>query len=398
MTLEIFARPFPQYEHFQSFYSSIQRHRLTEGKNTFTINLLILGKAQRGNMRKKEIFLRVVCALCILLVLTGGGFWLRAREVANQSVHNATFIMDTVMQQDVYGPQAQEAIEQVQNRISDMEKELSLYQSDSDIARLNEAAGKEAVEVSDETYCILKQAKDLCEQVPDAFALTIAPLTLAWGITTDQPRVLTQAEIDELLPLVDDDSLILQDGQAMLLRSGQAVDLGGIAKGAACDVAREVYEDLEIEHALLNLGGSTIYAKGTKPDGTPFRIGFRDPEGDQESAIVSFDLKDAVFSTSGGYERYFEQDGVRYQHILDPRTGWPAESDILSVGVLSENGAQADFYSTALYVLGKEKTLEYMKDGVTAIMLCEDGVLYASTAFESSLELLSDEYQVVYVE
>ena len=118
----------------------------------------------------------------------------------------------------------------------------------------------------------------------------------------------------------------------------------------------------------------------------------------QESAIVSFDLKDAVFSTSGGYERYFEQDGVRYQHILDPRTGWPAESDILSVGVLSENGAQADFYSTALYVLGKEKTLEYMKDGVTAIMLCEDGVLYASTAFESSLELLSDEYQVVYVE
>ena len=311
-------------------------------------------------------------------VLTGGVFWLRAREVANQSVHNATFIMDTVMQQDVYGPQAQEAIEQVQNRISDMEKELSLYQSDSDIARLNEAAGKEAVEVSDETYCILKQAKDLCEQVPDAFALTIAPLTLAWGITTDQPRVLTQAEIDELLPLVDDDSLILQDGQAMLLRSGQAVDLGGIAKGAACDVAREVYEDLEIEHALLNLGGSTIYAKGTKPDGTPFRIGFRDPEGDQESAIVSFDLKDAVFSTSGGYERYFEQDGVRYQHILDPRTGWPAESDILSVGVLSENGAQADFYSTALYVLGKEKTLEYMKDGVT--------------------ELLSDEYQVVYVE
>ena len=227
-------------------------------------------------MRKKEIFLRVVCALCILLVLTGGVFWLRAREVANQSVHNATFIMDTVMQQDVYGPQAQEAIEQVQNRISDMEKELSLYQSDSDIARLNEAA----VEVSDETYCILKQAKDLCEQVPDAFALTIAPLTLAWGITTDQPRVLTQAEIDELLPLVDDDSLILQDGQAMLLRSGQAVDLGGIAKGAACDVAREVYEDLEIEHALLNLGGSTIYAKGTKPDGTPFRIGFRDPSGE----------------------------------------------------------------------------------------------------------------------
>ena len=103
------------------------------------------------------------------------------------------------------------------------------------------------------------------------------------------------------------------------------------------------------------------------------------------------------FATSGGYERYFEQDGVRYHHILDPATGRPAESDIVSVGVLCATGTEADFYSTTLFVWGKEKTLEYMKNGGQAIFLDEENNLYVSQAFAASLELLEDGYRVIYV-
>lgn len=340
--------------------------------------------------------IRLIRFLMVLLAVLFFG-WLIYRLVAGQVKTNTTFAMDTVMQQEVYGPRAQEAIQTVEQRVRELENEWSLYLEESDIARLNAAAGKDFVEVSSETYQLLEQAKNLSAQMPDAFALTIAPLTLAWGITTDEPRVPSQEEIDELLPLVDDDALLLENGKAMLEKEGQAVDLGGIAKGAACDAAKEIYEQFHVDSALLNLGGSTIYARGRKPDGTAFRVGFRDPNGEQNSALASFALQDAVFSTSGGYERFFEQDGVRYQHILDPKTGQPVQSDILSVGVLSESGTQADFYSTALYVMGRDEALKAMQNGVQAILLDESGTLYVSESFRDSLELLMEDYQVVYV-
>lgn len=396
MTLRIFARPFPEYDPFRAFYT--MKGLLDRSRNRFYNHFINWMKEQRVNMKQRKNFFDAARVGVALLVVALLALWWIYRYYETRSESSTTFVMDTVMQQNVYGPRAKEAIQQVTDRIASMESELSLYEETSDIARLNTAAGESFVELSSETYQLLEQAKTLSAQAPDAFAITIAPLTLAWGITTDSPRVPTQEEIDELLPLVDDQALILRDGQGMLEKKGQAVDLGGIAKGAACDAAAAIYDEMKVENALLNLGGSTIYARGTKPDGTAFRIGFRDPAGDQSSALLSFSLQNAVFSTSGGYERFFEQDGVRYQHILDPQTGWPVQSDLLSVGVLMENGAEADFYSTALFAMGRDKALEYMQKGISAILLDEEGTLYVSSVFRDSLELLTDDYQVVYVE
>lgn len=325
------------------------------------------------------------------------GVWLYAQYRAQQRYSSAAFLMSTVMEQKVYGARAQSAMEQVEQTLSAFEQEQSLYIDTSDIARINAAAGESAVPISARTYALLEQAKALGKQSDGVFEITIAPLSLAWGITTDTPRVLTQSEIDALLPLVDDDKLTLSDGTAMLAEKGQAIDLGGIAKGTACDVARQIYDDSGIKSALLNIGGSTIYARGTKPGGKPYRIGFRDPTGSESTSIASFTIQDAVFATSGGYERYFEQDGVRYHHILDPRTGRPADSDIVSVGVLRDSGTEADFYSTTLFIWGKEKTLSYMRSGGKAIFLDTENNLYVSQAFASSLELLEDGYHVIYV-
>ena len=335
---------------------------------------------------KKAI--KMIAGACAAAVVCAGGLLYYNLSRQNVRHTSATFVMDAVADQKVYGPNGEKAIAAAEQAFREMENRLSVYKEGSDIARLNAAAGSgEAVAVEAQTYALLSQAKTLSAQAGGAFELTIAPLALAWGITTDAPRVLQQDEIDALLPLVDDRGLLLESGTARLQRPGQAVDLGGIAKGAACDVAKEVYDEYGIRAALCWLGGSSIYARGVKPDGEAWRL-------------ASFEIRDAVFCTSGGYERYFEQDGVRYHHILDPATGRPAQSDIVSIGILCENGAEADFWSTALFVQGREKALEYFEAGGEGLLLDEDNTLYVSKALQASFELAAEAegaYHVVFL-
>lgn len=326
---------------------------------------------------------KVLPAACALVLACAGVTALTLRSRATREASATLYAMSTVVTSRAWGAHAQEAVDAVTQALAEHEARLSLYEPDSDIARLNAAAGSSPVEIAPETYALLEKGKALSLQNPGEFALTIAPVTLAWGVNSDAPRVVPEDERRQLLALVDDNVLVLKDGTAMLTQEGMGVDLGGIAKGAACDVAREVYEDLGVENALLDIGGN-VYARGRRPDGTRFRIGFRDPNGNAASAIAVLELEDEVIAVSGGYERYFEVDGVRYSHIFDPATAAPAQSDLASVGVVCEDGATADFYSTALYVGGLEKTLEYMERGGTAIALTNDGRLYVSQALRDS--------------
>lgn len=334
-----------------------------------------------------------VCAVFTLLPLEGCAGGADAEPKTNLS-----FAMSTVVKQTVYGPRADEAMTAVNSAFAAYEDRLSQYSAEGDIGRLNAAAGS-WVDVQPETAALLKQGLALSAQSEDAFSLTIAPLTLAWGIASDTPRVPSQEEIDRLLPLVDDGALQVEEDRAKLDKVGMGVDLGGIAKGAACSVAADIYEEYGVESALLDIGGN-VYARGRKPDGSDWLVGFRDPEGSEESFIASFPLCDAVVAVSGGYERYFEQDGIRYIHIMDPRIGKPAQSDILSVGVIHPDGAVADFYSTTLYVQGLQGTLAYMRDGGTAIALDGGGTLYVSESLRGGFVLrgqAEDAYKVVYV-
>lgn len=333
----------------------------------------------------KRIFFKVVAVLAIAVLAAAGAVALYRNAAARTRYSSATYAMSTLVDQKAYGSSAEAAMDAVEKAFIAFEQQLSLYREDSDIQRINAAAGQQSVCVQPSTYALLHQAVELSRASEGAFALTIAPLTLAWGITSDSPRVPPQEEIDALLALVDDGDIILQDEDTsvMLAREGQALDLGGIAKGTACNVARDIYKEYGVKSALLSIGGN-IYVHGTKPDGSLYRIGFRDPSQDALTAVASFAVQDVVFAVSGGYERYFEQDGVRYHHILDPATGMPAESDIVSVGVMDADGTRADFYSTTLFVWGSERALEFMREGGTAVMLTEDGTLYVSKSLEDT--------------
>ena len=351
----------------------------------------------KQNSKKWILGLAGASALAVLL---GAGI-LRQRAAACYST--SSFAMSTVITQQVYGPHGEEAAGQVTQALAQFEDRLSVFEGESEISRINAAAGKEPVAVSEETFALIRRSLDLSAQSEGAFQITIAPLTQLWGITTDHPRVPTQQEIDAVLPLVDDASVVLDEaaGTVFLPQEGQAIDLGGIAKGNACTLAAEIYEEQGVRSAILNIGGN-VYVKGRSPEGDRFRIGFRTPERGSQSYIASVALEDQVMAVSGGYERYFETaDGTRYHHILSPETGYPAQSDILSVGVVSSDGTQADFLSTTLFVWGDARTREFMEEHpeIGVIFLNESGELVVSKMLEESFRLSEEGegYSVVFL-
>lgn len=314
---------------------------------------------------------RIVCLLLAMLAalsLTACG---RGEEPEKQEL----FAMDTYMSLIAYGDGARDALAAAAREINRLERELSRTVSTSDVYQLN--AGGSA-SVSDETAALLTAAVEYSEKTGGLFDVTIAPLVTLWGITTDSPRVPSQGEIDALLPLVGSDHIRL-DGDTVTLDTGCAVDLGGIAKGYASDRVAEILRQNAVTGAAVSLGGN-VYVCGQKPDGTGWSVAVQDPKN-TDSYALTLELTDTFAVTSGGYQRFFTgEDGTVYQHILDPRTGRPAETDLLSVTVIAQNGTMADAYSTALYVMGEQGACDFWRQSAAAfdlVLVTSDGrVLY----------------------
>ena len=285
--------------------------------------------------------------LALLLLLTG----CTAKQVEATS---QIFAMDTVMDFYAVGENAESVLTEAAQEINRLEALLSRTRQGSEVDTLNRCG---SAALSDGTAALLRAALDYCAKTGGAFDITIAPLVDAWNIHGESPRVLTRDEIAALLPLVGSEYLHLS-GNNVTLDSGCAIDLGGIAKGYASDVIARLYRERNIEGGWISLGGN-VYAHGTKPDGSGWNVAVRDPRDTAATAaIVTLSNEFAV--TSGGYQRYFTaEDGTVYQHILDPKTGKPAQSDLLSVTIITDNGTMADAYSTALYVMGESGAVSY---------------------------------------
>lgn len=269
--------------------------------------------------------------------------------------------MDTVVEYKLYGKKAEEAKIAVDQMLADFESKVSCYINDSEIDRLNQSAGLEPVSVSKDTENLLFRCKEYGNQSGGLFDISIAPLTEEWNVTADTPKIPSAQSIEELLALVNYQDLMLdkQNQTAFLRRKGQAVDVGGVAKGFVCDLARKTAQDYGIKSGYISIGGNLMVI-GNKPNGQPFKFGVRNPRGSVNDYIGIITLPNSTMATSGDYERYFEMDGIRYHHILDPKTGWPAKTDLMSVSVVTTDGAYADFMSTYLFIKGKTFALEHI--------------------------------------
>ena len=319
-------------------------------------------------MRKLTCLL-LVCLLALSLTACG----------APKTETLDIFSMDTYMSLVAVGDGAFDVLQQTANEINTLEQRLSRTIDTSDVAQLN--ANGTAV-LSNDTAALLRSALEYSAETNGAFDVTIAPLVALWGITTDSPRVPSQAEIDALLPLVGSEHVRL-DGDTAALDEGCTIDLGGIGKGYASDKAAELFAGSSISGGFVSLGGN-VYVHGTTAEGKPWNVAIQDPNN-TEGFACTLHLSDAFVVTSGGYQRYFTApDGTVYQHIIDPATGWPVQNGLLSVSIVTRRadggtGTMADAYSTALYVMGEDGAVDFWRQQGTfdMVLVTEDGrVLY----------------------
>ena len=315
------------------------------------------------------------------------------REQAQQLMENSkqenryeatTFAMDTIMTFTIIDPDGEELLIDAEQEIRRLERLFSVTMEDSDVSKLNAAAGKEAIDMHIDTQVLLQAGKQLGKETNGAFDIAISPIVKAWGFTEEEHSVPAQAELNALLPLTNPDDIILTEGKAYLQKEGMAVDLGGIAKGYASDKLAELLRGKGVESALFSLGGN-ICTIGTKVDGTPWKTAVQNPL-DANDYVGLLEAGDTCIITSGGYQRFFEENGKQYHHIIDPATGYPAESGLLSVTIVCESGTKADALSTALYVMGLEKAVEFWKnsDDFEAIFVTADGEVVATGGLKDS--------------
>ncbi len=291
------------------------------------------------------------------------------------------FAMDTYMTLTAYGENSQQAVEAGEEEIMRLDELFSTGDENSEIYGLNAGGGGE---LSDETALLIRRSVEIWEQTYGLFDISIYPVMRLWGFTDGNFKVPESGELEETLTLVGADRLVLteRDGVTVLsMPEGVQIDLGGIVKGYADDRVAGIFAEYGIEDAIINLGGD-VRVMGTRPDGTPWRVGIRDPE-DSDGYLGGLALSDVTVVTSGGYERYFEDEetGVRYHHIIDPRTGISADSGLISVSVISSDGTLADALSTAIFVMGTEDALEYCESfseeyGFDALLMTDDREIY----------------------
>ncbi len=315
------------------------------------------------------------------------------REAAQKMLENKkmenrheamSFAMDTLMMFTVIHEDGDEIIIDAEQEIRRLENLLSVTMESSDISMLNAAAGEKEVELHDDVLELLQLGKALGEKTGGLFDIAISPVVKAWGFTEEVKQVPAQETLDALLPLTDPADVIVNEKTAYLQKAGMAVDLGGIAKGYTTDKVVTLMREKGVESAVLSLGGN-IYTIGTKPDGKKWEVSVANPlNADDYVGLLS--IEDKAVVTSGGYQRYFEENGKKYHHIIDPATGYPAESGLLQVTIISESGTEADVLSTALYIMGLEKALEFWQEqgDFEAIFVTESGEVIATEGADAS--------------
>ena len=300
-----------------------------------------------------------------------------ARSQAQPTAENTFFAMDTVMTLRLYGGGDETLLAEAEERVRALEGLLSVTDGGSEVYALNHAG---SAELSPETAELLDTALGLCERTGGALDISIYPVLRAWGFTTGACAVPGADTIAALLPRVDYRKVEL-DGNAAALPDGMEIDLGSVAKGYAGETLAAWLKERGAASALLDLGGN-IQTVGARPDGSPWRVGVRDPAGEGNIGVV--EVTDQAVVTSGGYERYFEEDGVRYWHILDPKTGAPARSGLASVTVVGDSGVVCDALSTALFVMGREGALAHWRQhrDFEAVLVSEDGGITVTAGLE----------------
>lgn len=279
--------------------------------------------------------------------------------------------------------------------IKQYEDLLTVNRAQSQVMDINHAAGQRAVKVSSPVYALIKCAKAASELPQSAFNLAIGPLVKRWRIGFKGDSVPPADEITHLLTLTRHDQVILNDDDesVFLAQPGMEIDLGAIAKGYIADRVRDFLRQEGVAQGLINLGGN-VQTLGMPEGG--WSIGLKKPFSTAGAMIGTLDVENKSVVTSGVYERFFEQDGQLYHHILDPRTGYPVNNELNSVTIVSTNSIDGDIWTTLMYGMGVEKGCAALRarPDIEAIFVTKKKEVVLSSAHLYRFTLLDNEYRL----
>lgn len=357
----------------------------------------------RENVKQKVIRSKIIIfiMIAVLAVFLCAG----CSKNENQTNYQDTgFAMGTVISQNIYGANGEHLSQKVLDIITTLENVISWRIDGTVVNLLNQVAGEEngVAPANDDFANWIEKCIDVYEKSGGLLDITVGPAARLWDIGGENPRIPDKEELEEAIKLIDSSKIRLSDTADTIWfdTKGGQLDLGAVGKGIACDEIRGYLDDNAPEiGGTFSVGGSVLIY-GTKPKDEPWKIGIQDPRDKTGSymAVLTIEQgkKDALFvSTSGDYEKYFEEDGVRYHHILDPRTGAPAASDLISVTIISDSGFLSDALSTACFVAGSEKAMEIANMyGAGIIMVDREKKVYVSDGAKTMCTLLNEAYQL----
>lgn len=340
-------------------------------------------KAETAPKNHKKIIIALI--LCAALIICATGI-----DAVYSSTENSTafLAMGTVINSKLYGKDSKKIQDEIKKEINVTESSLlSRNIAKSDISRINNNCGK-SVSVSKDTANVILDCLNVSADCGGVFDITVGNITRLWDFGGDNQRLPESKEISELLPFVNYKSIIIS-GNNVTIPNKQSLDLGAVGKGVACDRIKNLLKSTKIKSAVVSVGGSLlIYGK------KEFNIGIAKSENDTQS-LGKLKLKDTFVSTSGDYEKNFTENGKTYHHILNAKTGYPAESELSSVTVICQSGLYSDALSTACYILGYEKSLPLLKKyDAEAVFVFHNKTVRYTSGVEKIFEITDKSYKV----
>ncbi len=335
----------------------------------------------------------------ILVIIIVVFLLVSCEKKADSIASDTRIVLGTICTISLYEQGTQEIYDELFTKLENIEKEMSVNISVSEISLINSLSGNNNTSISNDTHTVLSKAIEYANITNGAFNPAIGPLVQLWAIGTDLANLPTEQEIKNSLSLIDWSKIDITTSEGnhlvFLEEKGMALDLGGIAKGFAADGMVSILKKHGIERAIIDLGGN-IYALGEKENGDPWRIGIKNPFDSTGSPAIRLDVKNKSVVTSGVYERFFEKDGIRYHHLLDSKTGYPAENGLMSVTIVTDSSMIADILSTAVFVLGQEKGMALLQSlGEKGFCINEKREVIATENLKSSIVVLDDSFTLL---
>ncbi len=340
-------------------------------------------------MRKKFIM------LIIAFIMTS--FIVGCQKENTEELSKTTFALGTVININLYDQGSEELMLEIIETINGIEKAMSVNIKDSEISQINRQAGISPVKVSEKTFFVIEKAIQFADLSNGKFDPTLGPIIKLWGIGTEAAKVPDPEELSKLLSKVDYRKIQLnkKEQTVFLELEGMALDLGGIAKGYAADAIVNLLEANRVERAIINLGGN-VFAFGSKDSSEPWKIAIQNAFDQRNQYFGYVKIVNKSVVTAGSYERYFEEDGVIYHHIFNVTTGFPVQTEVVSVTVIAESSIYADALSTILFTLPIERGIDLIENinGIESIFVTKENKIYLSSGIKEFFVLTDLSYTI----